>query len=157
MKLFAKCVLLTIIIPGTVPAQNASKRSLVANLKNSAVADGCGCYFKFRGTPPKVERYIFALSIEGNEETAWMNIDGSDVKLLLVKGSGSKGKEGERVGSRSRETYASGDISVTGTYVVTRVCARNDENCESTDYNVTFAVKKGLKSQVVKAVGYCGC
>ena len=156
MRVFVICVLLAIVAMGTVSAQNASKRSLVANLNNNAVADGCGCYFKFRGTPRKLERYIFSLSI-GEDEAAWMNIDGRDVKLTLVNERGSKGKEDERVGTRSRETYASGDIIVTGTYVVTRVCARNDENCESTDYNVTFVVKKGSKSQRVKGVGYCGC
>ena len=156
MRLFARCVLLTIVVLGTVSAPNASKRSLVANLKNNAIADGCGCYFKFRGTPENVERYIFSSSID-DEKTAWMNVGGRDVKLSVRKETGLKGKEAERVGSRSRETYSSGDISVSGTYVVTRVCDPNDENCESTGYDVTFVVKKGPRSQVVKAVGSCGC
>ncbi|MCM3905520.1 MAG: hypothetical protein ND866_27825 [Pyrinomonadaceae bacterium] len=156
MRLFARSVLLTVVVLGTVSGQNATKRSLVANLKDNAVADGCGCYFKFRGTPETAERYIFALSIE-DDKTAWMNIGGRDVKLTLEKETGLKGKEAERVGSRSRETYSSGDITVQGTYVVTRVCDPNDENCESTQYDVTFLVKKGTRSQVVKAVGSCGC
>ena len=166
MKLFTRCVLLTIVFLGTVSAQNASKRGLVANLKNNAVAHDCGCYFKFRGTPRNAERYIFSSSID-DEKTAWMNIGGRDVKLTLEKETGLKGNEEghgiisfqtkERVGSRSRAMYASGDIKVTATYVVTHVCAENDENCESTDYDVTFVVKKGPRSQVVKAVGSCGC
>lgn len=156
MRLFTRCMFLTIVVLGTVSAQSASKRSLVANLKNNAVADGCGCYFKFRGTPRNAELYVFSSSID-DEKTAWMNIGGRDVKLTLEKETGLKGKEEERVGSRSRAMYASGDITVSGTYVVTRVCDPNDESCESTQYDVTFVVKKGTKSQVVKAVGSCGC
>ena len=156
MRLFARTMLLTIVVLSTVSAQNASKRSLVANLTKSAVADGCGCYFKFRGTPENAERYIFSSSID-DERTAWMNVGGRDVKLTLQKESGLKGKEAEKLGSKSQATYSSGDINVTGTYVVRRVCDPNDENCESTQYDATFVVKKGPKSQVVKAVGSCGC
>ncbi len=43
MRLFTKCVFLTIVVLGTVSALSASKRGLVANLKNNTVADGCGC------------------------------------------------------------------------------------------------------------------
>jgi len=149
-------LLLTIVALGTVFGQNASKRSLVANLTNKVVADGCGCYFKFRGTPQNVERYVFYSSID-DDKTAWMNVGGRDVKLMLEKETGLKGKEEERVGSRSRALYALGNISVSGTYVVTRVCDPNDESCESTQYDVSLVVKKGSKSQVVKAVGGCGC
>ncbi len=155
MRLFI-CLFLTIVILGTVAAQNASKRSLVANLKNNAVADGCGCYFQFRGTPRNAERYVFSSSID-DEKTAWMNIGGRDAKLTLEMETGLKGKEEERVGSRSRALYALGDITVSATYVVTRVCDPNDESCESTQYDVTFVVKKGPRLQVVKAVGSCGC
>ena len=156
MRLLARYVLLSIVTLGTVSAQNASKRSLVATLENNSVADGCGCYFRFRGTPKNADRYIFFSSID-DEKAAWMNVGGRDVKLNLVKEAGLKGKESERVGSRSGASYSSGDIKVSATYVVTRVCAQDDENCESTDYNVTFVVKKGSKSQLVKAVGSCGC
>jgi hypothetical protein len=156
MRLFTRCLLLTIVALGTVSAQSASKRGLVANLKDNAVANGCGCYFRFRGTPRNAERYIFFSSIE-DDKTAWMNIGGGDVELTLVKQTGLKGREEQGVGSRSTIKYTSGDITVSETSVVTRVCDPNDENCESTDYNVTFVIKKGPKSQVVKAVGSCGC
>jgi len=156
MGLFTRYVLLTMVVLGSVSGLSASKRGLVANLKNNAVADGCGCYFSFRGTSPNPERYVFSSSID-DEKTAWMNIGGRDVKLTLEREIGLKGKEAERVGSRSSATYASGDIQVSGTYVVTQVCDPNDESCESTQYDVTFVVRKGRKSQVVKAVGSCGC
>jgi hypothetical protein len=156
MRLFVLCMLLALVLLGTVSAQNASKPSLVARLKNNTVVTGCGCYFQLRGTPLQSERYVFLASIEEEgEKTAWMNIGGRDVKLTRTRNMDSKGRL--RVGSRSTRRYIAGDISVDVTYIATRVCKRDDENCESTDYDATFVVKKGQRSQVVKAVGGCGC
>jgi len=156
VRLFLGLALGAVLIVSIISAQTASKRGLVANLKNT-VAEGCGCYFRFRGTARNAERYIFFSSIEEDQKTAWMNIGGSDVKLTLEKEEGLKGKEQERVGSRSTARLAAGDITVSATYIVRRVCKANDENCESTDYDATFVVKKGAKSRVVKAAGSCGC
>lgn len=85
MRLFLWLALAATLTLGTVSAQNASKRGLVANLKNNAVADGCGCYFQSRGTPRNAQRYLFFSSIEDDEKTAWMNIEGHDVKLSLAR------------------------------------------------------------------------
>ena len=138
-----------------VPAQ--TRPPLLGNIKDNSPAEGCGCYLKFRNTPEKADRYILFSSIEDNNTTAWMNIDGQDVKLKLEKITGPFGTEHERVGSRSTLKYRSDDITVTGTYVDTKECAPNDENCESTQYSVTIVVRKGARSQVVKAKGSCGC
>lgn len=155
MRLLAMLVLVTIVVLGTVSAQNASKRSLVANLKNNAVADGCGCYFQSRGTPRNAQRYLFFSSIEDDEKTAWMNIDGHDVKLSLARKRGPTGSV--HVGSRLTRRYVAEDISVDVTYIATRICKRDDEDCEVTDYSASLTVRKGVRSQVVKAVGGCGC
>jgi len=157
MKLILTFMLGLITVHGVGPAQTASKRRLVANLKNNAIADGCGCYFQFRGTPQNSERYIFFSTIEDDSKTAWMNIAGRDVKLKLERQVGPLGKESERVGSRSTLRYRLGDVTVSGTYIVTGVCDPNDESCESTQYSATFTVRKGGRSEVVKAVGSCGC
>lgn len=157
MKLLIVLILGLLTIQMARPAQ-APPRRLVGNLKNNSLADGCGCYFQFRGTPENANRFIFFSSIEDDgNKTAWMNIAGQDVKLKLEKLSGPLWTERERVGSRSTVRYAAGDVTVNGTYVVTRVCRPDDESCESTEYNVTFVVKKGARSQVVKAKGGCGC
>lgn len=149
-------IVAVILIAGFAPAQTR-REPLVGNVKDNSLAEGCGCYIKFRNTPEKADRYILFSSIEDDNTTAWMNIDGRDVKLKLEKIIGPFGTERERVGSRSILKYRAGDITVTGTYVDTKECAPNDENCESTQYSVTFVVKKGSKSQVVKAKGSCGC
>ena len=141
------------LLPTTF-AQTASKRPLVGNVKRSGL-DGCGCYFRFRGTSRDVEEYMFVENIEENDKTAWMDIDGHDVQLKLVK----ERNPGDRevVGSKWTRTFAANNILVTSTYVATRVCARDDESCESTDYSATFVVRKGKRVQTVKALGTCGC
>ncbi len=155
MKLFNVFLIITISVLGTTFAQTASKQGMVGNVQNKGLGDGCGCYFQFRGSKRNSEQHLFASSIEEDDKTAWMNIDGRDVKLRLVREWGTKDRE--RVGSRSNRSFAAGDVKVAVTYVATRVCAVNDENCESTDYAATFVVRKGKRTQTVKAVGYCGC
>ena len=156
MRLFCILLLAAITLLGTTFAQTASKRRLVANLKNNTVADGCGCYFRFPGTDENSQKYIFFSSIEEDDEnTAWMNIGGEDLKVRLVKKFDPKAIV--RVGSKSTRQYAAGNILVDVTYVATEVCGRNDESCESTSYAATFVVKKGKAMQTLKATGGCGC
>lgn len=154
IRFFLPLAVISIVILGTAFGQTTSTTArLVRNLKNNQV-DGCGCYFRFRGTPESSDRYIFTSSID-DEKSAWMNIEGRDTKLMLIKERAQRQRE--RVGDRSTERFAVADITVNVTYVVTRVCRPNDESCESTDYSASFVVKKGRKSEVVKAVGGCGC
>ena len=155
MRLFYILLLTAIVMMGTTLAQTASKRRLVANLKNNTVADGCGCYFRFRGTDENSQKYVFFSSIEDEEKTAWMNIGGADLKVRLVKKFDPKGTV--RVGSKSTRQYTAGNVLVDATYVATEVCGRDDESCESTSYAATFVVKKGRAMQILKATGGCGC
>lgn len=125
-------------------------------MKNTAIAKGCGCYFQYRGTPRNERYYLFFSPVEDAEKTAWMNIEGRDVKLTLVRKMDPKGRP--RVGSRSTRRYVADDISVEATYIATKVCPPDDdETCESTDYSATLVVRKGAQEQTVKAVGGCGC
>ena len=150
------CILLVtmICLLGTGSAQRASKSRLVGNLMGKNLVDGCGCEFQFRGTKRNSEKYMFAESIEAKNSSPWMNIDGRDVVLRVIK-DWKLGKE--RVGSRSVRKFAAAGISVTATFIATRVCAAADESCESSDYNATFVVKKGGRVETVKAFGTCGC
>ena len=129
-------------------AQNASKRALVGNL-NQNLTDAA--VFSNFGGHEEFAKVMFA---EFGQNNAWMNIDGRDVQLKLVKES--RGEQ-ERVGGKWTRTLALRDISVTSNYVATRVCAPNDETCESTDYDATFVVRKGRSTQTVRAFGWCGC
>lgn len=143
---------MTLSLLGTGLAQRASKPRLVGNVTGQGLAGDCGCYFKLRSSKKDSERYIF---VEKADDAPWMNIDGRDVRLRLVKET--ERDEKERVGSTRIRTFAAGNVSVSGTYVTTRVCADADEGCESHEYKATFLVKKGKRTESVKAVGWCGC
>lgn len=151
MKALCGLLIMLLCLVCTTGAQRASKRRLVGNVKNNLV-DGCGCYFKFRGTNRNSKQYMFSQSID---QKAWMNIEGKDVQLKMVKEQSPGDRE--RLGSRWTKTFAGSDISVSSTWVTTRMCAPNDENCESTDYDATFVVRKGKRQETVRAFGWCGC
>lgn len=153
IKMICLALILALCLFGTGFSQHGSKSNLVGNLSERAPVRGCGCYFRFRGAKDS-GNYIFAEGIE-YEDGAWMNIDGRDVQLRVVKDWQDRGKE--LVGSRSSRTFAANNISVTSTYVTTRVCAAADEDCEFHDYDATFVVRKGKRVRRVRAVGSCGC
>jgi predicted urease superfamily metal-dependent hydrolase len=88
-----------------------------------------------------------------DEDYAWMNIDGKDVRLTLIASSKNSV---ERPGIRSYERYRADSIGVRVDYVVTRVCKPNDENCESTGYAATFSVTNRGRKRVIKSTGSCG-
>jgi hypothetical protein len=126
----------------------------IGSIKNSNVVDGCGCYFY----PPsergkRFGKYIFMAEL--NEEDAWMNIGGEDVKLGLF--DSSKPKARLRVGDSSYRKYMAGGLRVRADYVVTDICKPDDESCESTGYTATFTVTKNGRRRIVKAEGGCGC
>jgi hypothetical protein len=154
MKFLVILLIATLCLAGASFAQRQASPGLVGTVTDQNLIDGCGCYFKVRGSKRTSQKYIFAESIE-EDARIWMNIDGRDVRLRIVKDW--RIRDRERVGNRSTRTFAADGISVTSTYRTTRVCAKYDENCESSDYEATFVVRKGKRVQTVRAVGSCGC
>ena len=151
MKSFCGLLIMLLCLVGTTGAQRASKLRLVGNVKNKVV-DGCGCYFKFRGTNKNSEQYMYSQSID---QKAWMNIDVQSVQLKMLKERNPGDRE--RIGSRWTRTFSAANITVSSTWVTTRMCAPDDETCESTDYDATFVVRKGKRMETVRAFGWCGC
>ena len=141
-----------VVAQKTTSLDQPSAAPRIANIKDSNLVGGCGCYFQsLMESKRRSNKFIFGLGMD--EENAWMNIDGKDVKLTLV--SSSKDSV-ERAGTRS-ETYRANGIGVRVDYVVTRVCKPNDENCESTGYAATFSVTNGGRKWAIKGRGSCGC
>lgn len=105
----------------------------------------------------KASREIFA---SGEDESAWMNIDGVDTNLKFIsrkEPSRVNRREGLRAGSRYTERYGAGDITVDILFIVTEVCAPQDPHCESTGYAAVFRVRKGGRTQDLRSNGACGC
>lgn len=151
------CSLIALLLCGLPSSVAAQKRSLVGAIKNKDAVSGCGCYFYFGRYLTRTSREIFA---SDTDEDAWMNIDGADTKLKFVsrtEPSRVDRRGAPRVGSRSTEKYAAGDITVEILFIVTAVCTPKDPQCEGTGYAAVFKVRKGRRSQVVRANGGCGC
>ncbi|QYO67316.1 hypothetical protein [Leptolyngbya sp. 7M] len=128
----------------------------IAELKNSDRAEGCSCSFQVPAEASKRNSTKFIFVSELGSNVGWMNINGRDTRLKLIK-STEKTSGRVRVGDRYFEEYSGPGFSVRIDYTVTRVCPPRDEGCEWTKYNVTITVRKGAASQSIKAAGECGC
>lgn len=128
----------------------------IAELKNSDVVDGCSCGFQtaVEAKKPDSQKFLF-LSELGTSE-GWMNINGKDIKLKLVKTTENTRRRA-RVGDRFYEEYSSPGVKVRIDYTTKWVCPPRDESCEVTNYDVAITVTKGKSSKTLKAKGSCGC
>ena len=122
---------------------------MIAYIKNEDLVDMCGCTFAHRANSPGT---TFAADASG--ETAWMNIDGEDVKFKLTHSGGSKV---HRIGSRYTDTYEAEGVKALVVRTVNRLCVPYNSECETTGYNVTITVSKDGRRAIVKAKGQCGC
>jgi hypothetical protein len=114
--------------------------------------DGCGCSVYRTADDHKNNRFLF---VSDMDREAVIHLDGQDVKLRVLSWREKKGQL--RVGERSSETYASGDVRVRLDFTVRRLCPPKDESCEATWYNVKMSVTRGRQRTTVNAKGVCGC
>jgi hypothetical protein len=156
LRLLLIGTLIVFSYPGNGPPQlavEAQTRSIrIAAIRDSDAFDGAGCSLQLlAGNVRTKNRMIFESNYEGD---ALMNIDGEDIKLRLVRGHEPNKRPGR--GDRSTFAYRAGDIGVRVDFVVTGVCAPEDESCEVTQYTATIRISRGKSKRVVKAVGICG-
>jgi hypothetical protein len=123
---------------------------LIAPIADQGLVSGCGCSFHFPSDSQM--RTVFGSNMD--ESHAWMNINGRDVKLRLIR---STHPRNERVGSRTSETYQALSIKVSAVLVTTRMCGPLEEDCEVTNYEATFTVTKGKHKKTLRLIGGCGC
>jgi hypothetical protein len=97
------------------------------------------------------DRFIFLSDLENH---AVMNVNERDVLLDPV--SSTEHKAQLKRGDRSVNRFRGGGVEVVVRYVVTGLCAPEDENCEVTGYNATIAVSLGSAKRVLAAHGICG-
>lgn len=83
-----------------------------------------------------------------------MNIGGRDTALALVESSGAK-RESKK-GDRSTYHYRGEGVDVVVKYVVTGVCAPDDESCEVTNYDALITVATRSAKRTIRAHGICG-
>jgi hypothetical protein len=158
MKVVAAILsILIVAAPVCAQARRAARQSAprvaeIADRSEVSRTVSCGFYFEL---PKKVETgsnsYVFISQMNGRE--AWMNLDGRDVRLGLVRISPYPK---ERLGARRRIDYhARGGYTVR---VETTVVGLSDENnYEPTRFHVRLTVSRGGRTRIVRAVGTAGC
>jgi hypothetical protein len=105
----------------------------------SKLESGCGCYFSFADGSKNKNKPVFSY-LFSDTPSAIMNIDGQDIKLI------GKNKKGFKV-----ERWVYNDILVTITSSLVK------SEYEGGSYKAKIVVKRGYKSSIIKATGYCGC
>lgn len=128
----------------------------IAELKNSDVVNGCSCGFQTAAEAKKADSQKFLFLSELGSGEGWMNINGKDTKLKLVKTTENTRRRA-KVGERFYEEYSAAGVKVRIDYTTKWVCPPRDESCEVTNYDVTITVTKGKTSKTIKAKGSCGC
>lgn len=124
----------------------------IVNTSEVSKTVSCGFYFQFPTKPDApTGRYVFISQMNGRD--AWMNLDGRDTRLELVRISPYPK---ERIGARRWIDYrAHGGYAVR---VETTVVGLSDENnYEPTRFRVRFTVSRRGRAAVVRAVGSAGC
>lgn len=135
----------------------ASGQVTIGDLKNADDnAMGCTCTVQKKAAAaiPHSRKFLF-LSEPGTED-AWMNINGRDTKLKLVKTS-AKEDDLYEVGSRFYEEYEAPGVKVRIDYVTTWVCPPDDEQCDHIKHDATITVTKGKSKTTLKAIAVCAC
>jgi len=103
----------------------------IAFVQNGADFDGAGCSLWLNSDRLYTDGRLVFLGDLGDR--AVMNIGGRDEVLMLVESSGAKDEP--KKGSRSTYLYRGNAVEVVVQYVVTGLCAPNDESCEVVNYD----------------------
>jgi hypothetical protein len=117
---------------------------------------GCSCAVQ-RATEakdPDSQKFLF-LSETGTTE-AWMNINGADTKLKLVKTTVNDRSE-SGLGSRFYDEYTTAGFRIRLDHKTIWVCPPEDEECEHAKYETTITVTRGKAAQTLKAIMTCAC
>jgi hypothetical protein len=148
MKSFLLIPCLTLLLGAGAPAPNSDVR--IGPLKNQTIVEGCGCYFSRTGDA--TNRLVLAVDAA---DTAWLNLDGADTWLVLVRTT--RGGGAEKAGDMYSEFYRGRGYDLQVDYTVTYVCPPTDESCEFTGMNAFITVRRGAAKGHATVTGNCGC
>jgi hypothetical protein len=134
------------------PMVAADRRPVIGFVEDGSTFDGAGCALWRAGDPaPGEKRRVFVGDFENR---AAVHVDGRDRALLLI---GSDEPKGElKKGRRSLYRYRGDGVEVVVRYVVTQVCAPDDESCEVVNYDAVVTVSTRSGTSTVQAHGVCG-
>ena len=119
-----------------------SKESMIDSVQRKHIVSDLGCRYFLKSDPTRVVYYD---DFGGN---IWMNIDGQDVKVKLIRSlSSPRGQVGK--GRRTISSYVAPGVKIGIDTVVTR------SEYEGSEYAGILTVTKGSRQQKLKVVGSC--
>ena len=136
----------------TLDTSAAVAESLVIGcISSEVIPDGCRSLLS-TGTV-SMDSLVFASTIGGiGPTTAWMNVNGVDTELRMVKSTRPKGKKYQ--GQKFREQFRAGNLIVTVDYVIAEPSSAFHGTVEC---SAVIVVKKGSTIQTLRAGGTRGC
>ena len=124
-------------------------------LQEKEIDYGCGCSFHALGSVPDITNMLLMWEFLG---PAKMRIDGQLAHFEVSAPKIFRKPESiERVGDRTVFKLRSGLWTATVDCRATKVCARDDDSCESTSYVGTLLVSSAKNRKLIKVQGVCGC
>ncbi len=149
-----KTVVILVFAILVISTTKAKQQSLptIGYIRNSDDFDnnaGCSLWVSMDQSND-VNRHVFLSDFDGH---ARMNIGGRDIALILKKSSELKEL---KVGDRETHRYVGNGVEVVVDYVVTHVCAPDDESCEVWSINAGVLARNASGKQSVRAHGICG-
>jgi hypothetical protein len=133
-------------------------KKMISSIKNSHDTGGCGCVFQSNQKSKKY--YKHDVYVSDYEKDAWMNINGSDVKLKL-SGNINQWEILNEKNNIHGHKYSNDNIYVKIDIIETKK-SNTDEGVwsiekEIYDYSSTITVIIDNYKETITAIGFCGC
>ena len=126
--------------------ERAPRVGAIKDYPATGMMTGCGnAYFHFPRQAASDTSLIFITPGDGN--FAWMNLDGRDTRVSLVRATTWYEKE---AGVRWRRVYRAGATFITTVYVM-------DESGADEPIRMTITVRRGRATRTVRVVGSADC
>lgn len=119
------------------PARLLPRVGTIKNYPATGMMSGCGNYY-FNLNKKDADAYVFLA--RGDGTGAWMNLDGRDTRLKLVRSGKTK----------STYNYRSGTLLI-------NVAIKNIANDDDFALEIKITLKKSRSTRTIKAVGYADC
>jgi len=126
-------------------------KTVIGSILESESASGCGCYFYY---PEEDQSYGSSiLQIEVGEKGIF-HINGKTIRL---KPEGKAYDSQSHVGGKALFNLNAKNVNIKADLKAIKVCPKEHESCEVTDYSVTLSITSQKGQVIIPAWGQCGC
>jgi len=140
-----------------IAAHAADAKEVGSFSLGEVAADGCGTYVHL----PKTKQVVGFVSIENDDGSLYINLDGVNLKLPPEIHETPMGERDLSEGKRVSLRYAGDKVAVRLDMKSLGLCGLNPEkkldSCELVDFRGTMVVKKDKATTSYKVIVHSGC